>query len=104
MGDLTAWWGRRWMVVSLVALLLSTSYLIDRQLTETRRLNDKVNQVRFPVCSVMFSALSRVPAQSTPAQLQARPDLIKAYGPDGLKCPLPLPAAARIPTPPTPTK
>lgn len=91
------WWKRRWAVVSSIAVLASITYLMGGQFTETHRINNKVDKVRLPVCSIMYSALSRPPTNFTSAQLAARKDFIQAYGITGLNCPRPLPPEAYVP-------
>lgn len=77
------------MVVSLVCLFAAMTYLMGGALTETHRIDKRVDKVRQPVCSILFIGLSHPPA--TTAQAQVRKDYIEAYGKDGLNCPKPLP-------------
>ena len=83
-----AWWARRWMVISLVAILAVIGYLLQGSFTESHRNQRQIDKVRLPVCSIMYTALSHAPA--TQAQANVRADYLRAYGPDGLNCPKPL--------------
>lgn len=82
------WWSKRWMVVSFVAVFAVIGYLLAGSFTETQRNQRQIDKVRLPLCSVMYTALSHAPA--TQAQANVRADYLRAYGPDGLKCPKPL--------------
>ncbi len=94
---LRLWWSRRWITVSLVSILAVLAWLVSSSLTENDRTQAQVDKIRQPVCAIMYTALSRPPSQSTPAQLEARREYLKAYGPTGLGCPRPLPDEAKIP-------
>ena len=85
-----SWWKQRWMAISIVGILLVVGYLLGGSLTEGHRNQKQIDKVRLPVCAVMYTALSHAPA--TQAQADVRRDYLQAYGPDGLKCPKPLPA------------
>jgi hypothetical protein len=77
------------MVVSIVALIAATSYLLGQNLTENQRNQRQIDKIRQPICSIMYIGLSHPPA--TAAQAEVRGDYLNAYGPSGLKCPKPLP-------------
>jgi hypothetical protein len=77
------------MVISIVALIAVSGYLLGRTFTESQRTHRQVDRIRQPICAVMYTALSHPP--TTPAQAETRGDLLEAYGPTGLKCPKPLP-------------
>lgn len=79
------------MTVSIIAVLASIIYLMGGQFTETSRLNHKQNQIRLPVCALIYTYLARPLSFYTPAQLSERPNVLYAYGKDGLRCPKSLP-------------
>lgn len=86
---LGVWWSRRWMTVSIVTILAVVGYLLASTSTEGQRNQHQIDKVRIPLCSIIYTALSHAPA--TQAQASVRGDYLKAYGPDGLRCPKPLP-------------
>lgn len=86
---LRVWWSRRWMTVSIVTILAVVGYLLSSNFTESHRNQQQIDKVRIPLCSIIYTALSHAPA--TQAQASVRGDYLKAYGPDGLRCPKQLP-------------
>lgn len=85
----SSWWSRRWMTVSIIAILAVIGYLLAGNFTESHRNQRQIDKVRLPVCSIMYTALSHAP--QTRAQADVRKDYLTAYGPSGLNCPKPLP-------------
>lgn len=81
-------WRRRWMTLSIIAILVAVGYLLASNATESHRNQVQIDKVRLPVCSIMYTALSHAP--QTQAQANVRRDYLTAYGPDGLNCPKPL--------------
>lgn len=88
---------------ALLGFLIATiwqqrSSLDDRvvdNLERSHRIEEAVDSVRVPLCTILYVALSRPPAGLTPQQIEARVEYLRAYGPGtpdqpGLNCPKPL--------------
>lgn len=75
---------RKFVALSIIAVLGVTGFLLARSLQESTRIQHGVDSVREPVCAIMYGALNRQRPDNNPATIESRKTYRQAY--KDLKC------------------